>query len=161
MDTVFMKVSSALNKKEFQQLGWQAFQGTVEQFQNVRRQLFQEDGTTLKDKYKGRKGYAAFAEEHTHNRMSTAFQNASAVLNKGEFQHLEWKQFQGTVEQFYKFIEDFQNNYPQGYQELDGQQRVADLMFSGNTRKTYDMLSIMKDVLNLDKELFYQLRWIR
>ena len=144
MQPAFINVSAVLSKKEFQKLEWQQFQGTVIKFQNLRGQILFEDGT-IKKEYLGMEGYAKFAEEHNNNQMHSAFQNVSAVLSKKEFQKLEWQHFQGTVTQFYQFIEDFQNYYPQGYQTQTGQQRVADEIFSGNTRKTYRMLSIMKD----------------
>ena len=125
-----------------------------------RKKLFTVKGV-VKEQYQGMEGYAEFAEEVYEGNMQRTFQNVSAILGKEDFLKLGWKQFHGSVQEFYQFIEDYELYYPKDYQTQTGQQRVADEVFSGNTKKTYMMLSTMKDFLGLSVESFQQLGWIK
>ena len=143
MRKAFQNVSAVLNKAEFERLGWQSFQGIVSEFRAFRNKILNKDGN-VKEEYVGMDGYALFSEKETEGKMQKAFHNVSAVLDKAEFERLGWQGFQGTSVQFHALLEDFIENYSEGYEGLRGQQRVADQIFKGDTLKTYKNVSVLR-----------------
>ena len=97
----FMNVSSVLSESEFNELGWQGFQGSVEEFRELRRKVLDESGE-LKEKYLGQEGYALFAKDHYKGAMLKAFMNVSSVLSESEFKELGWQGFIGSELEFHE-----------------------------------------------------------
>ena len=170
MQKAFQNVSAVLSKLEFERLGWQKFQGTVPEFRAFRNKILHNNGN-VKEEYVGMEGYALFSEKYMDEKMQKAFQNVSAALDKAEFAKLGWQSFQGTSVQFHALLEDFIENYLEGYEGLRGQQRVADQIFKGNTLKTYRNVSVLrgyffgegkgKDGQLIKGKEFRALDWIR
>ena len=101
MSAVFNYVSQALPKKEFKELGWQRYQGTVIDFLRERSRILY-DGK-IREEFIGLiglEGYAQYAEKHHDSQMKRAFDNVSAVLSKAEMKELGWQQYQGTARKF-------------------------------------------------------------
>ena len=99
MNKAFQNVSAVLSKTEFKKLGWQAYQGSVEEFRAERARILDEKGV-LKEKYIGPEGYALYAKDYYTGDMNKAFKNVSAVLSKMEFNKLGWQQYMGSVKEF-------------------------------------------------------------
>ena len=170
MQKAFINVSSVLDKLKFADLDWQQFQGTVPEFRAFRNKILNKD-RKVREEYVGMDGYALFSEKKTEGKMQQAFQNVSSVLDKLEFADLDWQKFQGTSVQFYALLQDFIENYPEGYKGLRGQQRVADQIFKGDRLKTYRNVSVLrgyffgegkgKDGKFIKHREFRALDWIR
>ena len=170
MQKAFQNVSSVLDKLKFADLDWQQFQGTVPEFRAFRNKILNKDGS-VREEYVGMDGYALFSEKETEGKMQKAFKNVSSVLDKLKFADLDWQQFQGTSVQFYALLQDFIENYPEGYKGLRGQQRVADQIFKGDRLKTYRNVSVLrgyffgegkgKDGKFIKHREFRALDWIR
>ena len=156
MQKAFQNVSSVLDKVEFQKLGWQQFQGTVSEFRVLRDKIFKENGR-VREEYVGMKGYALFAEDRTEAKMQKAFQNVSSVLDKVEFQKLDWQQFQGTVSEFRAFRDKILNkeeSVREGYVGMEGYALFAEKYMDGQMPKTFRNVSSV-----LDKVEFQKLDW--
>ena len=166
----FQNVSSVLDKAEFAKLDWQQFQGTVSEFRAFRNKILNQEGS-VRGEYVGMEGYVLFSEQETAGKMLKAFINVSSALDKAEFADLDWQHFQGTAIQFHALLEDFIENYPEGYKGLRGQQRVADQIFKGDRLKTYRNVSVLrgyffgegkgKDGRIIKHREFRALDWIR
>ena len=100
MNKTYINVSAVLNKKEMNKLGWQHFQGTVEEFSDLKSHLFDPITGELKKEFIGIEGYASFSDNYFARDMKKTYLNVSAVLNKKEMSKLDWKAFHGTVEEF-------------------------------------------------------------
>ena len=162
MQKTFHNVSAVLSKQEMEQLGWQQFQGTAEEFRQLRGKLFNPDGS-IKRQYIGQtEGYPLFADEYFDGKMDKTFLNVSAVLSKQEMEQLGWKGFIGTVKQFQILERDFLKRYPKGWIGLDGQKRVADTIFQGNKITAYRNVSVLREYFfGGDGDGFRELGWFR
>ena len=83
MQPAFINISAVFSKREMDKLGWQQFQGTVNEYRATRSRIMDENGNFRKE-FLGMEGYAAFAEEYHESRMRPAFINTSAVFSKRE-----------------------------------------------------------------------------
>ena len=101
MFKAFTNVSAVLDKGKMAQLGWQKFQGTTEEFYQLRGWILNEKEELIKE-YLGMDGYAKFVDKYFEGNMFKAFTNVSAVLDKGKMAQLGWQKFQGTTEEFYQ-----------------------------------------------------------
>ena len=100
MRRTFLKISAILSKREMDELGWQVFYGSVNEYRATRNRIM--DGSeNLRSEFLGMDGYAAFAKEYHESRMHPAFVNISVVLSKREMDELGWQQFQGTVAEYH------------------------------------------------------------
>ena len=170
MQQAFINVSSVLDKLKFADLDWQAFQGTVPEFRAFRNKILNNNGK-VREEYMGMEGHALFAEKYMDGKMRKAFQNVSSALDKAEFADLDWQHFQGTSIQFHALLEDFIENYPEGYKGLRGQQRVENQIFKGDRLKAYRNVSVLrgyffgegkgKDGKFIKHREFRALDWIR
>ena len=156
MQKSFMNVSSVLDKVEFQKLGWQQFQGTVSEFRVLRDKIFNKEGR-LREEYVGMEGYALFAEKRTEGQMQKAFINVSSVLDKVEFQKLDWQHFQGTVFEF-RVLRDkiFKDNgrMKEEYIGMEGYALFAEKETEAKMKKAFQNVSSV-----LDKVEFQKLGW--
>ena len=163
-------MSAVLDKLKFADLDWQAVQGTVPEFKALRNKILNNNGS-VKEEYVGMEGYALFSEKYMDGKMHKAFMNVSAVSDESEFAKLDWQQFQGTAIQFHALLEDFIENYPEGYKGLRGQKRVAHQIFKGDRLKAYRNVSVLrgyffgegkgKDGKFIKHREFRALDWIR
>ena len=157
----FKNVSSVLSESEFKELGWQAFQGSELEFHELRRKILDES-EKLREKYIGQEGYALFAKDYYDRAMLKAFKNVSSVLgghanmkNLG----LDWKQFNGKSSEYWKLFLLFKNNDPLVFQGVKGQKKVAKEIFKGNTKRTYNNVSALREHLLGSWETFKDLGW--
>ena len=157
----FLNVSSVLSESEFKELGWQAFQGSELEFHELRRKILDES-EKLREKYIGQEGYALFAKDYYDRAMLKAFKNVSSVLgghanmkNLG----LDWKQFNGKSSEYWKLFLLFKNNDPLVFQGVKGQKKVAKEIFKGNTKRTYNNVSALREHLLGSWEAFKDLGW--
>ena len=97
MQKTFKNVSSVLDDEVFSRLGWQGFQGSVSEFQELIGKILNVNGS-LKEEYLGKLGYFKFAEDHYGDNMKKAFQNVSSVLDDEVFVKLGWQQFSWQCE---------------------------------------------------------------
>ena len=152
----FMNVSSVLSKSEFNNLGWQQFQGLVSEFRDLRGKILDERGKP-KDKYLGMDGYALFAKEHYEGSMLKAFMNVSSVLSKSEFNNLGWQSFHGLVNEFRDLrgkILDESGKPKDKYLGMDGYALFAEDHYEGNMEKAFKNVSSV-----LSKSEFNNLGW--
>ena len=165
MSSIFINTSAVLDKKTFERLGWQYFNKTVEEFFAYRDKILDTDGNPL-EKYLGMEGYVRFAQDHggvgKKSNMLSVFSNTSAVLGgKKEMKRLGlgWKVFRGNVAQYQALIDFFKITDRVTLQGLEGQKLVADTIFVGKTKPTYDNVSVLRVELLGDREAFTHLGW--
>ena len=158
----YKNVSAVLGGSDsalMKQLGWQVYQGSVSEFNDLRSKILNKDGS-IKEEYKEMKGYAKFAKKYFNNDMQKTYKNVSAVLGgASEMEKLGWKNFAGTVDQFQKLKELFERNQIEELKGKKGLSRVAKEIFKENTRKTYKMVSALREYLLGSREAFNTLDW--
>ena len=152
MQKTYVNVSAVSEKREMNQLGWQAFRGKAEDFFELRNKLLKESGE-LKEEYIGIKGYAAFADKYFQGEMQKTYVNVSAVLEKREMNRLGWQAFQGKTEDFFelrnKLLKE-SGELKREYRDMKGYAAFADKYFQGNMAKTFHNVSA---VLGGQKEM--------
>ena len=164
MQKAYLNVSAVLGggSRLMKQLDWQAYLGSVSDFNKLREKVLNEDGS-IKEEYKGSVGYVNFAKKYFEDNMLKAYQNVSSVL--GGFREMRrlklgWKSFQGTVDQFKDLKKLFESIEREELKGEKGQLRVAREIFKGNKRRAYDMVSALREELLESKEAFDELDWI-
>ena len=158
MAEAFQNASSVLSKEVFKKLGWQRFYGSTKEFKELQSKLLDEDGE-LKQEYQGQEaGYIKFSDAHYGGDMVKAFKNASSVLFKEMFRQLKWKQFQGSTEQFHALISYFRAHSFEDYRGVEGQRKIAELIFENNLQRTYINISSLREYLFINKNVFNDLR---
>ncbi len=158
MQKAFINVSSVLSKEVFKRLGWQAFQGTTQEFKDLKDQILGEAGK-LREEYIGQEvGYPKFADIHTGGEMQKAFINVSSVLSKEVFKRLGWQQFQGTTKEFKDLKDQILDETGELKKEYIGQEegypKFADTHTGGEMQKAFKNVSSV-----LSKEVFKRLGW--
>ena len=155
MQRTFINVSALLSRQEMNQLGWQKFQGTTEDFRRLRGKLFNPDGS-IKRQYIGQmKGYPLFADEYFDGKMQQIFINVSAVLSKQEMELLGWQQFQGSTEEFRQLRGKLFN--PDGsikrqyIGQAEGYLLFADEHFDGEMRRTFQNVSAVASKQEMER----------
>ena len=158
MNITYKNVSAAIDKKLFNQLKWQAFQGTTSQFKKLPAKILNKNGTQIQKKFINMKGYIKFADTHYNGDMNKAYINVSATINKKLFLLLKWKHFQGTTSQFKKSPEKILNKDSTSVQtKFTGKQGY--ILFA-NTHYNGDMNLTHKNIsAAIDKKLFNPLNW--
>ena len=163
MMNAFATVSALMKnfKSDFKSLNWRKFYGDVQEYETLKALTLNEDGSLKKefvDKFKGMEGYAKFASDYYiyhlgpigsalsvekplffKSYMYRAFINVSAVTNPF-FDQMEWRVFQGSVEEFKAFKNHLLN--PDGsvkseFKGMDQMARFADLQLGGNMTLVY------------------------
>ena len=161
MQKAFKNVSSVLSESEFKELGWQAFNGSEVEFHESRGKILDESGK-LREKYIGQEGYALFAKDHYDGDMKKAFMNVSSVLGghaNMKSLGLDWKCFFGNVFEYQNLAQLFKNNDPLAFQGVKGQKKVAKEIFKGNTKRTYNNVSALREHLLGSWEALKDLGW--
>ena len=139
MQKAFQNVSAVLESSLFEQLGWQAYQGSTEGFSKERGQILDSD-ESVKEEYRGMSGYARYAEEYHGENMEKAFKNASAVLESSLFEQLGWQQYQGSTEGFSKEWNQILNSnesVKEEYRGMSGYARYAEEYHGENMEKAF------------------------
>ena len=161
MQIAFRNVSAVLSKVEFKRLKWQAFLGSVKEFEDLRSKILDEKGN-IREEYLEMEGYAEFAKKEYDSDMSKAFKNISAVLGGYwgmKKLDLGWKQFQGSVSEYKNLIQLF-SKYPiERFQGIEGQKKVAKEIFEGHNKRTYRNVSVLREMLLGSREAFTDLEW--
>ena len=166
MQKAFTNVSAILSESEMKRTGWQQFQGTAEEFEDLKYNTLQGDYNLLKDDYSDMDGCVRFAEEWYSGNMQKAFKNVSAMLGGAQAMKelgVEWIQFQGTTAQF-KSLKALFNKHKSDLTELQGvkgQEKVAREIFKGNTRTAYRNVSVLREELLGSWDAFKELNWER
>ena len=154
----YLNVSAVLGggSRLIKQLDWQAYLGSVSDFNKLREKVLNEDGS-IKEKYKGSDGYALFAEKYFEGDMQKAYQNVSAVLGGGSrlMKQLDWQQYQGQVSDFNKLREKILNedgSIKEEYKGRDGYANFSKKYFEGNMQKAYvNVSAVLGGVLEIRK----------
>ena len=106
-------------------------------------------------------GYARFADQFYNGNMFRSFVNVSAVF--GGFKSiklLRWKKFFGTSSQYRKLIQLFKDFSLEDLIGLNGQQKVALMIFNDHVINAYDNVSTLRDILFVNpKEDWPALKW--
>ena len=162
MQKAYKNVSAVLGggSRLMKQLDWQAYLGSVSDFNKLREKILNEDGS-IKEEYKGSDGYVLFAEKYFEGNMQKAYQNVSAVLGGGSrlMKQLDWQQYHGQVSDFNKLREKILNedgSIREEYKGSDGYALFAEKYFEGNMQKAYLNVSA---VLGGASRLMKQLDW--
>ena len=156
MRYAFRIVSKAL-KGRFKELGWQSYQGTTDDFYKERGRILNSDGRSVKEEYRGMLGYAKYAEEHHDKAMQKAFKNVSAVLDSAVFKELDWQQYQGTSDDFYKErgrILNSDGSVKEEYRGMSGYAQYAEDYHNKAMKKAFQNVSAV-----LDSAVFKELGW--
>ena len=156
MQKAFQNVSSVLSESKFKELGWQAFNGSVEEFRELRGKILDESGKP-REKYIGQEGYALFAKDHYKGAMLKAFQNVSSVLSESEFKELGWQEFQGSELEFHESrgkILDEKGNPKEKYLGQEGYALFAKDHYKGAMQKVFMNVSSV-----LSESEFKELGW--
>ena len=158
----YINVSAVLGggSRLMKQLDWQAYLGSVSEFNKLREKVLNEDGS-IREEYKGSDGYAMFAEKYFEGDMKKAYINVSAVLGGGSrlMKQLDWQQYLGSVSDFNKLREKILNedgSIREEYKGSDGYVMFAEKYFEGNMEKAYINVSA---VLGGGSRLMKQLDW--
>ena len=153
----FSNVSAVSGKKEMEKLGWQAFQGTTEDFRSLRGKIYDSDGSP-KPECAGQEGCAFFTDMHYEgSSMQMAFKNVSAVSSKKEMARLGWQSFQGTTEDFRSLrgkLYDSDGSPKPEYIGMEGYARFADEHYAGKMRQAFQNVSAVSS-----KREMAQLGW--
>ena len=163
MEKTYKNVSAVLGRgsRLMKQLDWQGYKGQVSDFNKLREKVLNEDGS-IREEYKGSDGYASFAKKYFEGNMQKAYKNVSAVLG-GVLEmrrlKLDWKSFQGTVDQFKDLKKLFESIEREELKGEKGQLRVAREIFKGNKIKAYGMVSALREELLGRAEAFDELDW--
>ena len=154
MQKTYHNVSAVLAKSKMARLKWQMFQGTTEEFSELKRKLFNKGEP--REKYTGMEGYVLFADQYFEGEMQKTYMNVSAVLAKSKMDQLKWRQFQGTTEEFSELKRKlFNKGEPrEKYTGMEGYVLFADQYFEGEMQKTYINVSAV-----LAKSKMDQLDW--
>ena len=160
MEKAYLNVSAVLGggSRLMQQLDWQAYLGSVSDFNNLRNEILNEDGS-IKEEYKGSDGYANFTKKYFEGDMQKAYKNVSSVLGGGSrlMKQLDWQAYQGQVSDFNKLREKVLNEnglIREEYKGSDGYALFAEKYFEGDMLKTYINVSAV-----LGSRLMKQLDW--
>ena len=161
MQKAFLNMSSVLSESEFKELGWQQFQGLVNEFHDLRGKILDESGKPI-EKYLGQEGYALFAKDYYGEAMQKAFQNVSSVLGghiNMKSLGLDWKQFHGKASEYWNLIQLFKDNDIIKLKGVEGQKRVAKEVFKDDIKRTHRNVSILRETLLGSWEAFKDLEW--
>ena len=158
----YQNISAVLRggSRLMKQLDWQAYLGSVSDFNKLREKVLNEDGS-IREEYKGSDGYVLFAEKYFEGDMKKAYLNVSAVLGGGSrlMKQLDWQQYQGLVSEFNKLMDKILNkdgSIKEEYKGSDGYALFAEKYFEGNMEKAYLNVSA---VLGGGSRLMKQLDW--
>ena len=149
-------MSAILEKSKMAQLRWQAFQGQVSEFNELKEKILNEDDS-VKEEYTGMEGYASFSDSYFSGDMLKAYMNVSAVLEKSKMTQMDWQCFQGEVSEFNKLREKILNedgSVKEEYIGMKGYASFSDSYFLGNMLKAYMNVSAV-----LEKSKMAQLGW--
>ena len=162
MKKTYVNVSAVLggSSRLMKQLDWQAYHGQASDVNELREKILNEDGS-IREEYKGRDGYALFAEKYFEGDMKKAYKNVSAVLGGGSrlMKQLDWQAYQGQVSDFNKLGDKILNedgSIREEYKGSDGYALFAEKYFEGNMQKAYQNVSA---VLGGGSRLMKQLDW--
>ncbi len=156
MQVTFQNTSAVLEKSVFQKTNWQSFQGTVEDFRELKGKLLTLNGD-IREEYKGMVGYAKFAEDHYEGNMLKAFHNTSAVLEKSVFQTSGWRQFRRNVKDFRELkgkLLTLNGDIRDEYKGMVGYAKFAEDHYEGKMKTTFQNTSAV-----LEKSVFQKTNW--
>ena len=149
MEKAYKNVSAVLGgggSRLMKQLDWQEYIGLVSEFNKLRENILNKDGS-IKEEYKGSDGYVNFAKEHFESDMQKAYQNVSAVLGGGGsrlMNQLDWQQYQGLVSDFKKLRNKILNkdgSIKEQYKGSNGYVNFSKEHFESDMQKTYQNVS--------------------
>ena len=143
MSKAFKHVSAVLNTELFEQLGWQRYYSSSEEFRAKRTQILNENGN-IKEKYITMEGLVKYATKYHGKDMLKAFINVSAILDKSVFQQLDWRTYSGSVQEFRKEqrnILDKAGNPKGKYKTRDGYILYSQQYHKGSLSKTFANIS--------------------
>ena len=102
MNKAFQEVFGVLDRTASRKLGWNGYQGTLEEMQKERSKILDEKGKPVAE-YLGMAGYIRYATDHHEGNMQKAFENVVVVLGWAVVEEeLRWKRYHGTPEEFQK-----------------------------------------------------------
>ena len=137
----------------FPSLSW-----TEEACRTVFNEILEKLSEVDINQYKGQEGYIRFVEEFEEiQNMADIFDKVFETLDKEQKRVLRWKQFQGTVSEFYKLKDKIlhdDSSIRREHQGLDGFLKLAKQYFSNDFLKTYRNVSAV-----LDKDQMIELGW--
>ena len=143
----YINVSAVLGggSRLMKQLDWQVYLGSMSDFNKLREKVLNEDGS-IREEYKGRDGYALFAEKYFEGDMLKTYKNVSAFLGGGSrlMKQLDWQQYQGQVSDFNKLREKVLNedgSIKEEYKGSGGYANFTKKYFEGNMLKAYQNVS--------------------
>lgn len=160
MSYLFNLVSDAL-EANFKKLKWRQYHGSITKFKEERGQILNEKGE-VKKQYVEMDGCARYAEQYHKGNMQKAFTNVSVVLGGYwgiQKLNLRWSQFQGSSSEYYKLIQFFKDHQAMDFKGPDGQREVAKRIFKGHNRRTYNNVSILREILFDNWDVFKELNW--
>ena len=163
MQKAYVNISAILDKKQFQELGWQQFKGLTKEYRELKEKIVDKAGQ-IRTEYFGMEGYALFSDRYYAGNMQKAYINISAILggvNRTRELGLGWKQFLGTVSQFYALKDLFDRYNVKQLKGHKGQEQVAREVFKGDRKRAYDNVSILREELLGNRKAFNELKWMR
>ena len=155
----YLNIWLLMGIENFQLMEWKKFNGSVDDFNFLKIQLFDEEGA-IRMEYRGRDGFLLFCETYfPNNDMWGVYRNVFIILGKERFQQINWQIFRGLPDEF-KLLKNRLINEDgslnSSYRFIDGMIRFALEHFNGDLRKTFDNVFAA-----LDLESFNQLKWNR
>ena len=153
MTKASQNVSAVSSKTEFKKFGWRSSQGTVQEYQDLKSLITDEEGK-IKQEFVEMDGQAEFAQKYFGGNMRKAFLNVSAVSSKSEFEKLGWQSFHGFVQEYHdlkSLIIDKAGKIKQKFVGMDGQAEFAQKYFGGNMRKVFLNVSAVSSKSEFEK----------
>ena len=134
----------------FEKLGWQAFQGTVAEYDALKDELSKAAP--------GIDGYKKFAKNHAGGDMEKGYRLLSAIATmekrEEDFEKLGWQQFPGTVAEYDALKDELSKAAP----GIDGYKKFAKNHAGGDMEKGYRLLSAIATMEKREED-FEKLGW--
>ena len=158
MQKVYQNVSAVLGggSRLMKQLDWQAYLGSVSDFNKLRYKILNEDGS-IKKEYKEMFGYVSFAEKYFEGDMQKTYINVSAVLGGGSrlMKQLDWQTYHGLVSEFNELRDKILNkdgSIREEYKGSDGYALFTEKYCEGDMQKAYiNVSAVLGGVLEVRK----------
>ena len=160
MKRAFENVSAVLNKAVFKSAQWQQFQGSTKEFTELRSSVLNERGD-FKEVYRTMTGYVRLSDDFFAGNMKKAFESISAIFSFAHTKELDWQSFYGTTTEYHHLVLFVKNTPLEDIRGLDGQKKVAQLIFNNHLRRAYDNVSSLRAVLFAQPAHFNVLKWSR
>ena len=163
MTVAYSNVSVALGIDVIKRLKWKSFAGSTEMLDKVQKNLL-DSQSSAQLQYREMEGHMLFADKYFKGNMEKAFRIVSAMASEEVMTQLNWTIFKGTTTQLKDLIQLFKETEIDKLKDLEGLNKVAELVFSRKRKAAYINVSAYKRYLfesDDPRAEFSKLNWSR